>query len=212
MRASTPGWVLDPPLDPSAEEARRLLGRELLHPDYHDQDLAERLLAWLIRLLERGLGAAAGAPPLSTLAAMIVAVALLGALAWLVSRARRSAHLAAAPGPVLDTLSLSAAELRARAERALADGRPAEALIEAFRALTVRQVERGRIDDSPGATAHEVAAALGAAHPTLRERLDDSALHFDLVRYGDRPADRDQVLAVFALDAALAESLTGRPR
>ena len=212
MRGATPGWAPDPPLDPSAEEARRLLQRELVHPDYHDENLVERLATWILRHLDRGLGAVAELPPLSTLAAMIVGLVLVAALIWLLSRASRSAHVKATVRPVLDDVSLSSAELRAQAERALSDGRYAVALVEAFRALTVRQVERGRLDDSPGATAHEVAATLGATYPALREQLDESALLFDLVRYGDRPTGRDQVLAVLALDDALDGALTTRGR
>jgi hypothetical protein len=98
---------------------------------------------------------------------------------------------------------LTAAELRRRAERALAEGRHAEAVVEGFRALAVRQVERGRLEDLPGATAHEVAAAVGAAHPGERDRVDRTALLFDEVRYGDRPATRDQAAEVLALDDAL---------
>ena len=83
---------------------------------------------------------------------------------------------------------VTAAELRARAERALAEGRFADALVDAFRAVAVRQVERGRIDDLPGATAHEVAGALAEAFPEQRADLDRCAALFDLVLYGGRPA------------------------
>ena len=94
-------------------------------------------------------------------------------------------------------------QLRTRAERALAEGRHADAVVEGFRALTVRQVERGRLDDLPGATAHEVAAALAASHPEARGAVDRTAALFDAVRYGDRPATREQAAEVLALDDAL---------
>ncbi len=57
---------------------------------------------------------------------------------------------------------VTADELRARAEAALEAGRFEEAVVDGFRAVAVRQVERGRLADTPGATAHEVAEALGA--------------------------------------------------
>ena len=95
---------------------------------------------------------------------------------------------------------VTADQLRARAEAALAAGRPEEAVVEGFRALTVRQVERGRLGDSPGATAHEVAVLLAAEHPPLAERVDASALLFDSVLYGDRPATPEQARSVLALD------------
>ena len=77
-------------------------------------------------------------------------------------------------------------------------------MVDAYRALAVRQVERGRLDDTPGATAHEVARALAAEYPHQRPRVDASAALFDAVLYGDRPASRDQAAGVLALDDELA--------
>ena len=68
----------------------------------------------------------------------------------------------------------------------------------------MRQVERGWLDDRPGATAHEVAGALASTYPDQRGRVSGSADLFDAVRYGDRPATRDQAAEVLALDDALA--------
>ena len=164
------------PLDPSSGEARSWLRRELLHPEYHQQNLVEQVVTWLERQVGRGLDAAAGAPPLST-----------------------------EPRSVLTGEVVTAAALRARAEAALADGRHGEALVDGFRALTVRQVERGRLDDAPGATAHEVADALGAAYPHQRTRVDQGARLFDSVLYGHRPATRDQAGSVLALDDELVD-------
>ena len=50
-----PVMLLEPPLDPSGDEARSLLRRELLHPEYHQDNLVLRLVNWLSRLLDRGL-------------------------------------------------------------------------------------------------------------------------------------------------------------
>lgn len=196
--------IADPPLDPSPDQARSWLRRELIDPDYHDQDLLQRMVTWLERAVDRGLAAAQGAPPLTTLASMTVLVLLVAGLAWLVSRARGSARASRPEETMLGAESLSAAALRARAEQALAEGRHEDALLDGFRALAVRQVERRRLDDSPGATAHEVAASLGAAYPAQRARVDDSARLFDLVLYGHRHADREQARQVLALDEELA--------
>jgi len=93
---------------------------------------------------------------------------------------------------------------RARAEAALAEGRARDAVVDGFRALTVRQVERGRLDDAPGTTAHEVAGVLGATYPDQRQRVAGSARLFDVVLYGDRPATGEQARDVLALDDELA--------
>ena len=194
----------EPPLDPTGDEGRSLLRRELVHPEYHDRNVFEQVLDWLDRTLGNAIDSAEKAPPLSTFAA-IVAFLLLGtALAWLLSRARRTPQAPGRSGPVVEDTAVTAAELRAAAERALAEGRHAEAVVEGFRALTVRQVERGRLDDRPGATAHEVAGALASTYPDQRGRVAGSAAVFDAVRYGDRPATHDQAADVLALDDALA--------
>jgi uncharacterized protein DUF4129 len=199
-----PLLLMDPPLDPSGDEARSALRRELLKPEYHDTDVLGRITDWIGRLLDRTVARATDAPPLSTFAA-IVAFLLLGlGLAWLISRARRTARLPGTAGPVVEDRTATAAELRAAAERAMAEGRHADAVVEGFRALAVRQVERGWLDDLPGATAREVALALGAAHPEEQRRVTAAAGLFDAVRYGDRPATREQAVEVLALDDALA--------
>ena len=104
---------------------------------------------------------------------------------------------------VLTDEVISADELRARAEAALADGRHEDAVIDGFRAVATRQVERGRLADTPGATAHEVALALGLEFPHLRERFGDGGALFDAVLYGDRPASAAQAASVLALDDEL---------
>ena len=86
------GRLPDPPLDPSGSEARSKLRRELLHPEYHQQNLFQRVLNWLVRKIGTGLDQASQAPPLSTFMAMLIFVALALALAWLISRARPTAR------------------------------------------------------------------------------------------------------------------------
>jgi len=197
-------WLADPPLDPSGEEARSLLRRELLAPEYHEQNLLERLQNWLERRIDGGVGSASDAPALQTFATMLVALLLVAGLVFVVSRARRTARAAQERRSVLTTEDVTAAELRARALAALAEGRHEEALVDAFRALTLRQVERGRLDDTPGATAHEVAAVLAAEYPHQRARVDAGARLFDAVLYGHRSATHEQAAGVLALDDELA--------
>ena len=190
----------DPPLDPSGSEARSKLRRELLHPDYHQQNLFQEVLDWLSRQVSGGLGHASHSSPLSTFMAMLIFVALAGALAWLVSRARLTAHEPDEKRAVLTDEVVTADQLRERAEAALEGGRFEEALVEAFRAVAVRQVERGRLANTPGATAHEVAEELAREHPGLADRVHASARRFDEVLYGERPATREQAAAVLTLD------------
>lgn len=193
-----------PPLDPSPGEARSLLERELVRPEYHHRNLLQQVLDWVDRFVGRSIDAASHAPPLSTFAAMVVLLLLALGLGWLLSRARRTARTTEQRRTVLTGESVTAAQLRARAEAALAEGRNADAVVEGFRALAVRQVERGVLDDRPGATAHEVALAIGEVHADQRDRVGGSAALFEAVLYGDRPATSAQASGVLELDDALA--------
>jgi len=196
--------LADPPLDPTPDEARSALRRELLQPEYYEDNLIQRLLTWLQRQLEKGVEAAVDLPPLQTFAAMVIGVLLVGALVSLVRRARGSARAPKERQAVLTDEAVTAAELRSRAEAALAAGRHENALVDGFRALAARQVERGRLDDTPDATAHEVAGVLAGEYPARRTRVDAAAALFDSVLYGDRPATREQALDVLTLDDDLA--------
>jgi hypothetical protein len=199
--------LAEPPLDPSPDDARSLLRRELVHPEYHERDVLQQVLGWIDRLVNSAVDAASRTPPLSTFAAMVAFLLLALGLGWLLSRARRTARAARDRSLLPPGRTVTAADLRTRAERALAEGRAEDAVVDGFRALAVRQVERGLVDDRPGATAHEVAAAVGAAHPDQRPLVDGTAALFDAVRYGARPASAAQARAVLELDDALA----GRP-
>lgn len=196
--------ALAAPLDPSPDQARSWVRRELLQPTYHQQDVVEQVITWLQRQVARGIDAATHAPPLSTLAAMVVALLLVLGLGWLLSRARRTAREREGGRAVLTGEAVTAAGLRDRAEAALAAGDHEDALVDGFRALAARQVERGRLEDVPGATAHEVAGVLGATYPHQRPRVEGCAALFDAVLYGDRSATRDQAGEVLALDDELA--------
>jgi hypothetical protein len=192
------------PLDPSGDEGRSLLREELLHREYHQQNLWQRLLDWLARLFDRGVGAASGTSGVTTFVTLLIGALLLAGLLVLLSRLRRDRRQRLRPAALLPDDRPGAAELRRRAEASLAEGRHEEAVVDGFRALAVRQIERGRLDDSPGATAHEVAARLAASYPQEGTRVGRTADLFDATLYGDRPATRDDASAVLGLDDTLA--------
>lgn len=201
---------LEPPLDPSGDEARRLLRRELADPKYYDANLLERLTDWLERLVDDLINGASASGPLSTLLAIFVALALVAAISLIVSRARRTARAERRPAPALTDEVITASELRARAEAALDAGDASAALVDAFRAMAVRQVERQRIDDVPQATAHELARALAVEFPAHVGAVHHGADLFDQTLYGDRRATREQALELLALDDALAGRVARR--
>lgn len=182
------------------DEARSLLRRELLRPEYQDRDLTGRVLDWVARRLDGLVDATSAAPRASTLVAMVLLVALALGLAVLLSRVRRTARARSGRRAVLTDEVVTAAGLRARAEAARQAGHHEEAVVEGFRALALRQVERASLADAPGVTAHEVARSLAVEYPDRAPALEAAALLFEQVRYGDRPATAEQALSVLRLD------------
>ncbi len=88
-------------------------------------------------------------------------------------------------------------------------GRFSEAVVEGYRALAARQIERGRLEDRPGATAHEIAALLASAYDGSGRRITAAADLFDVTLYGGRPATDDQAREVLRLDDELAGEAVG---
>lgn len=195
-----------PPLDPSGEEGRRLLREELLHAEYHRTGLWNRLLDWVGRLFRGGVDAASGSSLLTALVTIVVVLLLLVGLILLLSRVRRDRRRRRRAQPVLPADRPAADVLRRRAEEALATGRFSDAVVDGFRALATRQVERGHLEDRPGATAHEIAATLAATYAGPGPRIRDAADVFDATRYGERPATGEQARRVLDLDDELAQA------
>ncbi len=193
-----------PPLDPSGDEGRRLLRDELLKGEYHQQHLWQRLVAWLGRLFDGGVRTASGSSGITVFVTMLLVALLVTGLVLVLSRLSRDTRSLARPAALLSDDRPSAADLRRRAETSLAEGRHRQAVVDGFRALATRQIERGRLDDQPGATAHEVAARLAASYPQEGGRVGRSADLFDATMYGDRPASREDAVGVLGLDDTLA--------
>lgn len=193
-----------PPLVPSPERAHHLLRRELLRPEYQEQNPIRRLLDWLDRTLGSAAQAAGGLSVVSLVAVAVIVLLLLLAIGWLLSRLRRDPREVRARAMVGDAAVEDPREVRRRAEAALAEGRHDDAVVEGFRALALREAREGRIDAVASATAAEVALALGRAHPTLVAAIDDAARRFEAVLYGHRPATAEQAHAVLDLDLRLA--------
>jgi hypothetical protein len=199
----TPG----PPLAPSGAEGRSLLRAELLKKEYHDQHLWERLLAWLGRLFHRGVGAASGSSPATVFLTMLLVALLVVGLALLLSRVRSDRRVTARTESVLADDHPSASLLRRRAEDALREDRYDDAVLDAFRAVAARQIERGELDDQPGLTAREVSLRLASSHPRLADDVRRAADLFDATLYGHRPATRDDAVTLLSLDDSLVGAL-----
>lgn len=200
----------DPPLDPSSEQARRLLEHELSKPKYGDRrNLVERFVDWVREWIDKLAGGVGGLDTRWIVLALAVLAVVIG-LGLSRVRLRQGPRLAE-DDELLDTRGLSADELRAAGARALADGDLADAYLQYFRALARRGVERTLVAERPGATAHEVSLELARAFPDHRPALHDASDTFDAVRYGGRLPDRTAVEAIRDLDRALSGTRPLRP-
>ena len=129
---------------------------------------------------------------------------LVGALIWLASRARASARAPRDGQAVLTDEAITAADLRARAEAALAEGGTR------MRSSTRSGPwPRGRSSAAgstrlPARPRTRSPASWRREYPERPDRVDAAAARFDSVLYGDRPATREQALDVLALDDDLA--------
>ena len=191
-----------PPLDPSSPEARQWVLDELAKGGYTTQPSpVQRFVQWLLGLLN---GPGVGVLPswgVIVLVAVVLAVLALVVLRLLQAEPRTR------PGRgrqgVVDDEGLSAADYRARARAASADGDWDTVLLDSYRALAASAVERTLLTDLPGRTAHEVAVALASVFPAHAASLTASAAEFDAVRYGHRRTTRTLATATAELDTAL---------
>jgi hypothetical protein len=188
--------VTDVPLTPDRSTAREWLQEELADPAYAPgPGVLDR-----IRALLGELGVSPSAV-LWLLLAVIVLLVVVGVLRFTGlphrrarrpvlrftglprCRARRRVRAASpdvGPGP------LSAADLRARAERAAAEHRFEPAVLDRFRAIVRSLEERALLEPRPGRTAAESAREAAALLPDRGEELAVAARMFDDVCYGGR--------------------------
>ncbi|NQX04113.1 DUF4129 domain-containing protein [Rathayibacter sp. VKM Ac-2856] len=195
------------PLDPDAQEARRLLLEELADPRYRAAEpnwfdrLVQGVRDWFASLTLPGDGVGL---PVAAVIGVIVLVVLVVVALVLAGRPRLRRRGAATGAVLADDDSRSAAELRALAEAAAARGDFGEALVERFRALVRALDERTVLSVSPGTTAHGFSRRAAAVFPASGEELRRAADDFDRVRYLGLPCDRADYERVAGLDRALA--------
>lgn len=187
---------------PDPGPARSWVERELSRPAYHES-LAERLSSWLGDLWDRLQAAALGASALSTAAAVLVVLVLVVLVVLVAGRVRREPVPRRGPDAGLGAGQVPPEEHRGAAETALRAGDVDLAVVEAFRAVAARAVQRGALPERPGRTAHELAAELGPAFPAHAEELTRASALFDQVFYGRQPAAPDEARSVLDLDDAL---------
>ncbi len=194
--------------DLSREAARDAAREELSRPEYDaaQPPLLLRLAGRAVREVLELLDGAAGAVPGGYAGLLILAALIAGLVAVVLTRLRPGAS-DRRRAPLFDgAVALTAAQHRALAETAAAEGRWADAVRERLRAV-VRDLEaRGVLDPRPGRTAGEVARDAGAVVPAVADDLRHAAVVFDEVWYGGRTADASSYAVLVAVDQRVGSS------
>ncbi|NHA00436.1 hypothetical protein G5V59_11185 [Nocardioides sp. W3-2-3] len=120
----------------------------LADPKYYQDNLVQRLMDWLQRLIDKTVEGASGSGAVSWLALTVVVLGLVAALALVLSRARRTAR-AERPGPAALTGEVISADEPARpgggrAGRRRRVGGPRRRLPRRGRAPGRARADRGR--------------------------------------------------------------------
>lgn len=192
--------VSDVPVDLGRDEAREAAVRELSDPAYvsDDPNPLERAIDWVLTRLGElfaGAGGMSGITAVTVVVAVVVLIVIIFRL-----RVGRTGRALRSGDKVFGTTVMTAAEHRAAAEKAAAEGDFAEAVRERFRAV-VRELEhRGVLDARAGRTVDEVAFEAGRALPVLADDLRGAAVQFDDVWYGGRPATAEGYRRLVSVD------------
>ncbi|MBP2265192.1 hypothetical protein J3A64_000656 [Pseudarthrobacter sp. PvP004] len=197
--------LMEPPVTPDRDEARRWAAEELSNPRYPDatpgwlDQVWRDVLDWLASLEGDGAGGPNIAVPLMVVLAVVLIVAAI-----VIVRPRLNARRAKAPGDLYgEDKAVDAEGYRRRAATAADGGNWPAAVVDQFRALVRSAEERDIIDARAGRTADEAADQLGRVFGTAQVRLLAAARVFDAVRYGEQAATRADYESVRMLDADL---------
>lgn len=196
----------EPPVSPDADEARRWAQDELAKQVYEDAKpgWAEQIGSLIMRALGELLDRVGVAPAHTGLAIVGTLVAVAALVIVLVLRPRLNRKRQATEAVFAESMALSSAEHRKRADAAAAMGDYFTAVTEQFRALVRAAEERGVNTPAPGRTAVEIASELERAFPDHAARLHRSAELFNAARYGQNPPTVGMFEELRSVDADLA--------
>lgn len=190
---------------PDDEQARQWATEELskavyqqAKPSLFDQ-IVTNILQWLGSLFEDITGVEAN---LGSIIITVGALLLIGLAVWLIRpRLNRRREL---KEEMFDAGSqLTAEQHRNEAADAASRGELGQAVMEQFRAIVRAAEERAVIDPQPGRTAGEVSVQLETAFPAQRNPLQQAALMFNDIRYGDASGTRVEFEQLLELDREL---------
>jgi hypothetical protein len=199
-------WLLDVPVDVGRGEAAAAARRELSKAVYADArpSIPQVVLTWVLQKLAELLSKAASAAPGGALG-LVALLAIVALVAVVVIRRVGGLRRAETDDvPVFVGRPRSAADYRAAADAAAAQGDWDEAVRQRFRAVVRSLEERDVLDPRPGRTADEAASDAARAMPSCAAGLRAAAQSFDDVAYGHRPRDQRSDDELRELDRRLA--------
>ena len=198
-------------LDVDRDAAHDAAQRELSKPIYPDASLTDRLSGWLddliYKLTVEGASIPGGWLTITVLALLLLVAAVVAVRVALRTMRTNRAGDAAVFGSTVQT----AAEHRAAAERAAAQGDWAQAIRHRLRAVARHLEETAVLNPVPGRTATELARDAGAEIPALTTELRGAADAFNDVTYGERPGTEAGYRVVADLDDHLRSHAPSHP-
>lgn len=196
-------------ISPDNGEARRWVTDELrkgaynTDPSWFDR-LQDTVGGWFARAFGNVFGSDSGPVPIAI--SIIIALLILAAAIYLVSRLRRNRKIDDVDSDsrtVLGKTRLTAAEYRELAGRYLDEGDYYRSVINSMRAIAQEASERTLLTRADSLTAHEVAFRLTGGFPSLRDELLSAANIFDDIAYGGRAATLESATTLQSLDVSL---------
>lgn len=190
------------------DAARRAAREELAKPGYQEAKppWTYRAVNWVFEQIDKALSKATAVVPGGALGLVVVVLLLAGLVALVVWRTRPSGLRGGDAALFLGSPATSAAQHRAAADAAAADGRWAEAVRERLRAVARELENRGVLDPRPGRTADELAREAGSALPEVAAALQRGVRVFDDVWYGGRVADATSYAVLVEVDRTVREA------
>lgn len=192
-----------PAIDIDRDAAREAAERELAKPIYPKASLTDRIGEWIDELLNR-LVAKGSTVPGGWLTITVLAILVMVALVVAVRIARNTMRTnRSGDYGLFGAHDLTAAEHRATAERAAAQGDWAAAIRHRLRAVARQLEEAGVLNPVPGRTATELALDAGRLLPGFADDFGTAATIFNDVTYGERPGTEAGYRMIADLDDRL---------
>lgn len=192
------------PIVPDVDTAQSWVSTELARPEYnpYDNPLTSIVFNFLRRIVALFDGGHSDIPMAKILLVLFIAALIVLLIVTILNPIRVRQR---ASQTVFDEDSVSSAHSLESARQAAAHQQWNEALIWAYRALSMALHERGILVLTPGLTAQEVARSARGAYPQCDSAFTHAARAFDDVRYGEVQADETQYRMLISLVRSLSE-------